>query len=144
MGKRGFSLMEIMVVVAIVGIIAAIAIPSYTGYVKRTRRAEAVSALQAVALFEEKARAEEGSYVDEAALISNYGLKPASGGQYTPSEYYEINLASVNTTTFKATAVGIGSQAGDVTLAINQDGTCGTWDGADVAPDPELWRTLRH
>lgn len=144
MGKKGFSLMEIMVVVAIVGIIAAIAIPSYTGYVKRTRRADAVSALQAVALFEEKARAEEGLYVDEAALVNNYGLKPGSAGQYTASEYYDIIISDMTATTFNARAVGTGSQAGDVTLAINQDGTCGTWNGANVVPDSELWRTLRN
>jgi type IV pilus assembly protein PilE len=143
MGKKGFSLLEIMVVVAIVGILAAIAIPSYTGYITRTRRAEAVTALQTVALCEEKARAESGSYVSEAALIATYGLKPAAGGQYTPSDYYDIDINNIAAATFTASAVGKGSQAGDVTFAINQDGTCGKLSGGVFVADSELWKSLR-
>ncbi|HPR52386.1 MAG TPA: type IV pilin protein, partial [Deltaproteobacteria bacterium] len=70
MNKDGFSLLEIMVVVAIVGIIAAIAIPSYSGYVTRTRRAEAITALETIALNEEKNFAENGQYDTIANLVA--------------------------------------------------------------------------
>ncbi|HQG31905.1 MAG TPA: type IV pilin protein [Deltaproteobacteria bacterium] len=143
MGKKGFSLLEIMAVVVIVGILAAIAIPSYTGYVTRTRRTEAVTALQTVALAEEKHRAEDGVYESEAHLVAQGYLKPASGGEYTPSEYYDINITDVADTTFTASAVGKGAQAGDVTFAINQDGTCGRLSGGAFVADPELWKSLR-
>ncbi len=144
MGKKGFSLMEVMITVVIVGILAAIAIPSYTGYVTRTRRAEAVSALMAVALYEEKAMAESGNYQTEDVLVGTYGLKPGSGGEYTPSEYYDIDIdVTVDPDTFLATAVGKGAQNGDVTLAINHDGTGGRLASGTFTADPELWRSLR-
>lgn len=144
MGEKGFSLMEVMIVVVIVGILAAIAIPSYTGYVTRTRRAEAVTALQTVALYEEKARAENGTYVNEAGLAT-YGLRPMSGGQYTPSEYYDIDITDFSATTFRAYATGKGAQAGDVIFAIDQNGTVGkaTVSGGAITPDAKLWRSLR-
>lgn len=142
MDKKGFSLMEVMITVVIIGILAAVAIPSYMGYVTRTRRADAVTALECVALYEEKARAESGSYVGEGALAA-YGLKPYSGGQYVPSEYYDINIVN-DASTFTATAVGKGSQKDDVTFAINQDGTVGRMNGATFVPDSNLWRSLRN
>lgn len=144
MGKKGFTLTEVMLTVVIIGILAAVAIPSYTGYVTRTRRSEAVSALQAVALYEEKARAESGSYVSEAVLIATYGLKPGSGGNYTPSEYYNIEIIDPDTDSFTATAAGKGAQNGDVTFAIDQDGTVGRMVGTTFTPDAELWRSLRN
>lgn len=143
MGKKGFSLLEIMVVVVIVGILAAIAIPSYTGYINRARRTDAVTALQNVALAEEKHRAEDGIYESEAHLIAAGFIRPATGNEYTPSEYYDINITNLTDTTFTASAVGKGSQAGDVTFAINQDGTCGRLNGVNVTPDPDLWKSLR-
>jgi len=147
MGKKGFSLIELMVVVVIISIIAAVAIPSYLGYVTRTRRADAVTALQTVALCEEKARAETGSYVDTATLIASFGLAPVSGGFYTPSVYYRVSVpaATVSATTFIAYAEPQGAQAGDLILALNQDGTGGTATGVGNAlqGNAQLWRTLK-
>ncbi len=146
MNKKGFSLMEIMVVVVIVGILAAIAIPSYSSYIKRTRRAEAVNALQTVALYEEKAMAESGSYVSEAILITSYGLRPNTGNDYTPTEYYSIDISLPDTTHFRAYATGAGTNP-DTTFifAIDQDGTVGTATavGAAVTPNANLWKKLK-
>ncbi|HOO47669.1 MAG TPA: type IV pilin protein, partial [Deltaproteobacteria bacterium] len=97
MGKRGFSLLEIMVAVVIIGIIAAIAIPSYTGYVTRTTRADAVTALQTVALFQEKNMAENGRYDTIANLVANVGLTNPNADA---DRNYDIavNLGAGNTT----------------------------------------------
>ncbi len=158
MNRKGFSLMEVMVTVVIVGILAAVAIPSYLGYVTRTRRAEAVTALQTVALYEEKAKAESGSYVSEATLIATYALKPATGSNYTPSEYYDIsvNVSGAGNSEFIATAtpggtsgftdvVG-GSNPYTLIFAIRHDGSCGLSNnsaGTTFSANDDLWKSLR-
>jgi type IV pilus assembly protein PilE len=152
MGKKGFTLLEIMIVVVIVSIIAAIAIPSYLGYVKRARRADAVTALQTILLTEEKARAETGLYKTEADLVTTFGLKPvASGNNYNPSDYYDITItvdnSDVENPLFIAYAAPKGGtqQAGDVIITIDQDGVGGRAASTSAVPtaDPELWKTLR-
>lgn len=141
MDKNGFSLMEIMVVVAIIGIIAAIAIPSYSGYVTRTRRADAITALESIALDEEKYRAENGSYGTIAALTTAGYPNPNSDA----SRNYNIALSSISANAFTATATGMNDQAGDtVVFAIDSNGKRGTSDGSGgVTANDELWRSLR-
>jgi len=149
MGKKGFSLIEVMLVVVIVGILAAVAIPSYNGYITRTRRADAVTALQTIALCEEKARAESGAYRDIATLSGTYGLRPVQtvGGVlcFTQSEYYLVTVPAPTADTFVAYAQPRGAQAGDIILAINQDGVGGTSAtvGGTLIANPELWSSLR-
>lgn len=140
MNRKGFTLLEVMVVVVIIGIIAAVAIPTYSGYVTRIRRADAITALETVALNEEKYMAENGSYVVDATLV---------GAGYPNPDIDNYNV-TVNVfgggTSFIATAVGINDQAGDaIIFAIHSDGRVGTAnaDGTDFQADAELWRTLR-
>ena len=142
MNKHGFSLMELMIVVAIVGIIAAIAIPSYSGYVTRTRRADAVTALETIALDEEKNFAEKGQYDTIANLVASGYPNPNADA----NRNYNIAVSvGGGGSSFVATATGMNDQAGDaVVFAIDSDGTRGTDDGGGgVAANDELWRTLR-
>ena len=150
MGKKGFSLMEVMIVVAIVGILAAIAIPSYSGYVTRTKRSEAVTALQTVALYQEKHMAERGQYGSIANLIANAGLPdPDNDNAYEPSEFYAITVTlGAGNTSFVASAAPAGGFVDNVSgaplvFAIDSDGRVGTLSGGAVVVNQELWRSLR-
>ena len=153
MGKQGFSLMEVMIVVVIIGILAAIAIPSYSGYVTRTRRAEAVTALQTVALYQEKHMAERGQYGTIAQLIANVGLPdPDNDNQYEPSELYGItvDLVGPDNRSFFARATPSGARGhtdivggSALVFAISSDGQLGVWRGGAFVAHPELWKSLR-
>ncbi len=144
MKKDGFSLLEVMVVVVIVGIIAAIAIPSYTGYITRTRRADAITALQTLALDEEKFSAENGRYESIANLVAAGYPNPNADAN---RNYNIAVILGAGNASFVATATGINDQAGDaVIFAIRSDGTVGHADdaaGTNFTADADLWRTLR-
>ena len=141
MDKKGFSLLEVMVVVVIVGILAAIAIPTYTGYVTRTRRADAITALETLALDQEKYRAEQGTYGTIGQLTGAGYPSPNADADRN----YNIGVTVTGGTFFVATATGMNDQAGDtIVFALDSNGTRGTDDGGGgVTADAELWRTLR-
>lgn len=143
MNRRGFTLMEVMITVVIVAIIAAVAIPSYTGYVTRTRRADAITALETVALYEEKAFAETNSYENLANLIASRGLQDPN---VDANRNYNIAVGPLVAYPqgFIATATPINKQAGDVyTFAIDSNGNRGTFSGGAVAGNNDLWNSLR-
>lgn len=143
MNKKGLTLMELMITVVVVGIIAAIAIPSYMGYMTRTRRADAITALETVALYQEKAFAETNSYEGLADLIANRGLPNLNAD---PNRNYTINIGPLPAYNqgFIASAVPVNAQAGDVyTFAIDSNGNRGTLNGGAVAVNTNLWNSLR-
>ncbi|HPI92268.1 MAG TPA: type IV pilin protein [Deltaproteobacteria bacterium] len=143
MNRRGFTLMEVMITVVIVAIIAAVAIPSYTGYVTRTRRADAITALETVALYEEKAFAETNSYETLANLIASRGLQNPNADT---NRNYNIAVGPLVAYTqgFIATAAPINKQTGDIyTFAIDSNGNRGTLSGGAVAANNDLWNSLR-
>lgn len=152
MGRKGFTLMELMIVVVIVGILSAVAIPLYTGHVTRTRRTEAVSALQTIALYEEKHMAERGVYGTITQLINNVGLPDPDGDKlFEPSEYYTIavlpgagNLTYISHATPSGAFVDdVGSPAEPLIFAINSAGQVGRWRGGAFVANEKLWKDLR-
>ncbi len=47
-GKRGFTLIELIIVIVIVGILAMVAIPKYFANIQKAKRAEAVSSMRSI------------------------------------------------------------------------------------------------
>jgi len=87
MGKKGFTLTELIIVIAIISILAALSIPAYVGQQKRAARTEAYSNLETLRLLQEQFFAENGNYaattgvagVDQPgniALIQAAGVLP--------------------------------------------------------------------
>jgi type IV pilus assembly protein PilE len=105
MDKKGFTLTELMITVVIIGILAAIAIPMYTGYTQRARRADAYSALQTIALTEEKYFAEHGEYLDLAHLTSSFGLT------FSGEADWDYDLPTQTTTDFVVRATPTSDRA---------------------------------
>jgi type IV pilus assembly protein PilE len=147
MNNKGFSLMEVMIVVVIIGILAAVAIPAYTGYMTRTRRAEAVTALETVALYEEKNFAVSNQYDTLANIIANQGLiNPNADAQRN----YDVGVSvRGGGTGFVAEArpKAGGQQVGDLVFAIDNNGNRGTLNGTlatgSVTANTQLWNSLR-
>ncbi len=123
-GRRGFSLVELLVVVAIVAVIAAVAVPAYQDSVRKGRRSDATSTLLKIQLLQERWRLTNGTYTTS---LADLGM-----GTQTPQGYYDLSLSSTNPATgFTATATAKGDQANDTgctTFTLNQDGpVSGCW-----------------
>ncbi len=69
-GRKGFTLVEIMIVVAIIGVLTAIAIPNYVGYIKATRYLEIKKNLQYLAEQQELYFLENDEYYPKRGRIN--------------------------------------------------------------------------
>ena len=116
---KGMTLIELLIVVVIVGILAAVAGPAWNDQVLKSRRADARNALLMAQIEQEQYRANNLAY---AATMSALGL-----GSYDSDsrDYYDIEVASADASSFLITATPNGSQANDSTcnvFAIRQTG----------------------
>lgn len=103
---QGFTLVELMIVVAVIGILAAIALPAYNQYVRQARRVDGQSALQQLALAQEKYRANNTEYASGTEAL--VGVPTTS-----PEGHYDIEITSNSATGFtaKATAASTSQKA---------------------------------
>lgn len=83
-GKRGFTLIEMMIVVAIIGILASIAIPAFMKYIRRAKTTEAVMNLRklfdsSVAYYESDHQTRGGIPIPHQFPGANQQLGPSPG-----------------------------------------------------------------
>jgi len=110
-GKKGFTLIELMIVVAIIGILAAIAIPNFLRYQCKSKQAEAKAALGSIFTNEESYRAEYDTYRG----LGQVGFDTSG----TPRYSYTITASAATTFTAQATGNVDSDAAADV-WTINQ------------------------
>jgi type IV pilus assembly protein PilA len=70
-GKKGFTLIELMIVVAIVGILAAIAIPAYLDYTVKAKLSEVSIAIDVLAQAASEYHAAAGFFPDATDPFNN-------------------------------------------------------------------------
>ena len=86
---KGLTLIELMVVVAVLAILSAVAYPLYTNQVQKSRRADAKTALQTIALAQERFFTINGEY---AGNLSTLQVSPDIQGGASDEGYYTITL----------------------------------------------------
>jgi type IV pilus assembly protein PilA len=98
-GKKGFTLIELMIVVAIIGILAAIAIPNFLKFQAKSKQSEAKSNLGAIFTGELAYFGEQNQYGD----FTQINWSPSG----TPRYHYQLGafvLAGDNVNVGAATA----------------------------------------
>jgi prepilin-type N-terminal cleavage/methylation domain-containing protein len=89
-GKKGFTLIELMIVVAIVGILAAIAIPAYLDYTVKSKLSEVTAAMDALSTAASEYHASTGYFPLETG---NYATDQGVNGFAAVSRDYVSNWA---------------------------------------------------
>ncbi|MEN6451978.1 MAG: prepilin-type N-terminal cleavage/methylation domain-containing protein [Thermoguttaceae bacterium] len=118
-GRRGFTLVELMIVTAVIGVMAVMCIPTYQRAIEQSRADIAAANLRAIWAAERLYWLEHRVYTNSLADLSDMGLldpTPAIGN-YS----YSAPVVSSDGTAFSATATtNSGSTA---TITIDQNGT---------------------
>ena len=100
-------MVELMVAVLIAGLLAAVAYPSYRDQVRKGRRSDAIAALGALQLAQERYRSTAVRYADSVDLLGR--PSESEGGHYDLS----VHDVSASSYTLLATAKPGSSQAQD-------------------------------
>lgn len=114
-GKKGFSLVELMVVVAIIGILAAIAIPSVSKYMAKARQSEAKTNLSSLYTAEKAFYAEYNTFDNRFAAVG-----------YTPEGQLRYDVGFVSGVT---AGLANGYNTAPAVLATRAGTYCGTGTG---------------
>jgi type IV pilus assembly protein PilE len=96
-GRRlGFTVLELLVALVVGALLATIALPSYLGSLHKGRRADAIAALQQLALAQGRWRTEHDSYAGSLAQLQVPARSPAG--------HYLLRIEEAGAHGFTATA----------------------------------------
>ena len=138
----GFTLIELVIALAIVAITTSIAASSYRTYLRRGHRSEAVQALLAAAVEQEKFHLANGRYgdrLDAAAGEEPPGLSVASR---TPGGHYVLAVPTATAAEYRvvATATGGGGDPGCSSLSIDESGRRAAADARGSDSTARCWQ----
>ena len=117
-GKKGFTLIELMIVVAIVGILAAIAIPAYIDYTIRARITEITAGYDGLATALSEYHASNGFFPTVGAAAGAIPLANLAAITQTYGTYNQTARAA-DTTVFSVNIAGIGTAVNGYLLNMN-------------------------
>lgn len=106
LGRKGFTLTELIVVIVIVGVLAAISVPAMTANVARARRSEAIAVLGALRTAQKLYLSETGAYAGSIGPLSTYIPQSELIGRYHTNLNYSTDGTNIYST---ATAANGGS-----------------------------------
>ena len=118
MGRKGFTLVEVLIVVIIIGILASIGIPQFAASIEKAKGGEARAGLGHIQTGEKVYYAENEFYttVQEDLDIT------------LTNKYWAFSLATPTSTTYTATATRSGGTYSGQTLTMDQSGAIsGNW-----------------
>jgi len=141
-GKKGFTLIELMIVVAIIGILAAIAIPNFLKFQAKSKQSEAKTNLKGIYTAETSYFGENNQYssfdnvtwVPVGAARYHYTLDGKSTGVDALNK--GVDYTSTAPTWDATGADGFKGAAPDVTTGAFTAGAVGN---VDNDADPDTW-----
>ena len=100
----GFTSLELMIAVAVAGILSSLAYPSFVDQLTRARRVDAIAAVSAAQLAQERWRANRTSY----GSLADIGVAGVSG-----AGHYTLQVIASSATGYQILATARGTQARD-------------------------------
>lgn len=138
LGKRGFTLVEIMIVVAIIILLAAIAIPNLLRARHNANEAAAIGAMRTLSTAMESFRAAQTDPAYPAALADlNTADPPYIDATLAAGEKhgYTFDLAATDDNSYSITATPVSSGVtGTRTFSVDEDGVVMDTSGEGPVP----------